>query len=165
MSFTLEWSPPEAAVLIDGKPLSGAGRATLRLPTGRHVLSASAPPGYAALQQPLDVTLGMSPVQIALVSTRVPVTLAWTPALAEVSVDGVPIAGRDGQAQVPLLPGTHALLVRAAGYAEHSQLVTVAPGAERQAQRLAELLDNSGVDVRLPQATAQAGSGGGSATR
>lgn len=39
-------------------------------------------------------------------------------------------------------------------------VVAVAPGAERQAQRLAELLDNSGVDVRLPQATAQAGGGG-----
>jgi hypothetical protein len=36
-------------------------------------------------------------------------------------------------------------------------VVAVTPGADRQAQRLAELLDNSGVDVRLPQSTAQAG--------
>jgi hypothetical protein len=38
-------------------------------------------------------------------------------------------------------------------------VVAVAPGAERQAERLAELLENSGVDVRLPQATAQAPGG------
>jgi chemotaxis protein histidine kinase CheA len=33
-------------------------------------------------------------------------------------------------------------------------VLQVAPGAERQAQRLAELLENSGLDVRLPQQTA-----------
>jgi hypothetical protein len=44
-------------------------------------------------------------------------------------------------------------------------VVSVAPGAERQAQRLAELLDNSGVDVRLPQSTASAIGGTGHATR
>ncbi len=33
-------------------------------------------------------------------------------------------------------------------------VVTVTPGAERQAERIAELLDNSGLDIRLPQATA-----------
>jgi hypothetical protein len=36
-------------------------------------------------------------------------------------------------------------------------VVAVAPGAERQAERLAQLLDNSGLDVRLPQSTANAG--------
>jgi TolA-binding protein len=35
-------------------------------------------------------------------------------------------------------------------------VVTVAPGAQRQAERLAQLLDNSGLDVRLPQSTASA---------
>jgi hypothetical protein len=35
-------------------------------------------------------------------------------------------------------------------------VVTVAPGAQRQAERLAQLLDNSGLDVRLPQSTANA---------
>jgi hypothetical protein len=39
-------------------------------------------------------------------------------------------------------------------------VVSVTPGAERQAERLSELLDNSGIDIRLPQATAQAGGGG-----
>lgn len=43
-------------------------------------------------------------------------------------------------------------------------VVSVAPGAERQAERLSELLDNSGVDVRLPQATARA-AGGNHGTR
>jgi hypothetical protein len=40
-------------------------------------------------------------------------------------------------------------------------VVSVAPGAERQAQRVSELLENSGVDVRLPQATASAAGGSG----
>jgi hypothetical protein len=44
-------------------------------------------------------------------------------------------------------------------------VVSVAPGAEKQAERLAELLDNSGVDVRLPQVTAQAVEGGAVGTR
>jgi hypothetical protein len=44
-------------------------------------------------------------------------------------------------------------------------IVSVAPGAEKQAERLAELLDNSGVDVRLPQVTAQAVEGGAVGTR
>ena len=44
-------------------------------------------------------------------------------------------------------------------------VVTVRPGAERQAERLAELLENSGVDVRLPQAAAQAAGGGDRVTK
>jgi hypothetical protein len=44
-------------------------------------------------------------------------------------------------------------------------VVTVAPGAERQAARLAELLENSGIDVRLPAAVAQHPTGGGHETR
>ncbi len=43
--------------------------------------------------------------------------------------------------------------------------VNVAPGAERQAARLAELLDDSGIDVRLPQSVATAAEGAGHATR
>jgi hypothetical protein len=44
-------------------------------------------------------------------------------------------------------------------------VLSVAPGAERQAQRLAELLENSGLDVHLPQSTATAPQGAGHATR
>jgi hypothetical protein len=36
----------------------------------------------------------------------------------------------------------------------------VTPGAERQAARLTELLDNSGIDVRLPQTAARPAAGG-----
>jgi hypothetical protein len=44
-------------------------------------------------------------------------------------------------------------------------VVDVQAGAQRQAERLAELLENSGVDVRLPQATARASEGGPDAAR
>jgi hypothetical protein len=44
-------------------------------------------------------------------------------------------------------------------------VVQVTPGAERQAARLAELLENSGIDVRLPQTAARPAEGGGRATR
>jgi hypothetical protein len=44
-------------------------------------------------------------------------------------------------------------------------VVAVESGAQRQAERLAELLEDSGVDVRLPQATASAPRGGDRATR
>jgi hypothetical protein len=44
-------------------------------------------------------------------------------------------------------------------------VVQVTPGAERQAARLAELLDDSGIDVRLPQTAAKPAEGGARATR
>lgn len=44
-------------------------------------------------------------------------------------------------------------------------VVQVTPGAERQAARLAELLENSGIDVRLPQTAAKPVDGGARATR
>jgi hypothetical protein len=44
-------------------------------------------------------------------------------------------------------------------------VVSVSPGAERQAARLAELLENSGVDVRLPTTAARPATGRGHATR
>jgi hypothetical protein len=44
-------------------------------------------------------------------------------------------------------------------------VVTVTPGADRQARRLAELLENSGIDVRLPESIAGAAAGGDHATR
>ncbi len=44
-------------------------------------------------------------------------------------------------------------------------VLSVAPGAERQARRLSELLENSGIDVKLPQSIAAAAEGDGRATR
>jgi hypothetical protein len=44
-------------------------------------------------------------------------------------------------------------------------VVSIAPGAERQARRVAELLENSGIDVKLPQSIATAAEGDGRATR
>lgn len=63
----LEWSPPEARILIDGDPVD-ARNPVVELVEGRHRVQALAPPGsgYASRDLDLDVRVGMPPYRIQL---------------------------------------------------------------------------------------------------
>ena len=94
-SLELLVNPPNARVSVDGDPgaikldLSGAG--TVRLPGGRHTITAMAP-GHPPLIRSVDLDWCQNhPLQIDLTKREYLLSLQVTPKAAQVSLDGAPL--------------------------------------------------------------------------
>ena len=153
--LTLDVTPADARVSLDGEVIGSAPLADLDVEAGEHLLRIEAP-RYRALEQPLVITgrQVQQRLDLALEPAWAEVTIATAPAAAAVLVDGEHLGTTP--ATVEVLEGERILRLELAGYAPLEQELTIEAGVPidlatltltPEAARQARLTDRkSGVD-------------------
>jgi hypothetical protein len=124
--LTVDVSPADARVRLDGRSLDGGERRSVRLDPGPHVLRVDAEDHEGVLEE-LSVAPGervLRAVRLERASARVEVRTGV--AAARIAIDGVE-AGL-GEIAVEVAPGEHMISVDAPGRAPIVRELTLAPG-------------------------------------
>jgi hypothetical protein len=124
-------TPATAQLALDGKPLAIEGTG-IALPSGTHVLTASAPGFHdARIEIPADRPAGFK-LAVELAPIGAMLELAGVPAGAKIFVDGKQAGTAPFATPLELAPGTHAIELRVSGYRPYRTSGTF--GADQRAR-------------------------------
>ena len=127
-SLELLVNPPNARVSVDGDPgavkLDTSGAGTVRLPGGKHTITAMAP-GHPPLIRSVDLEWCRNhPLSIDLTEHEYELTLRATPKEARVSLDGAPLKlDAAGALRLKLKRGKHIIKAGAADHLPYERVI------------------------------------------